>query len=72
MGRLLRLIQLQQQRKACEGCGSSGPASHFLEQPPRVFTLQLGWASQREEGGAICATLKGLGTEVRAGWASNS
>ncbi len=42
---------------------------HALEvgrTPPRVFTLQLAWESQREEPGNIAATLAALSERVRA------
>ncbi|KAK9808880.1 hypothetical protein WJX72_005660 [[Myrmecia] bisecta] len=60
-GRLLRSIE-DNHLKSCDtdvgGCNTSNTVSHELQQPPRVFTLQLAWESQHESGADILATLQ--------------
>jgi hypothetical protein len=70
LGRLLHLIE-DQARKTCDadagGCGAWNATTHILDRAPRVFTLQLAWESQREEGADIAATLAGVQEQVGEG-----
>lgn len=47
------------------GCGLKNSVRHTLLRPPRVFTLQLGWKSQREQPHNIAATLAVVDETVR-------
>lgn len=54
-----------QDLKSCDtdvgGCGRRSSILHFLQgTPPRVFTMQLAWESQRESGEAISDTLSAI------------
>ena len=64
LGALLRSIE-QQQRKSCDtdagGCNAPSHVKQELLRPaPRVFTLQLAWETQRENGTDILATLSAV------------
>ncbi len=50
------------------GCGRLNHTQHFMEgAPPAVFTLQLAWESQREDGATIADTLDALEETVDLG-----
>ena len=47
------------------GCGKQHPVTVTLTgPPPRAFSLQLVWESNREEPAVIGATLRAVGEEV--------
>lgn len=50
------------------GCGVKNSVSHALLRPPRVFTLQLGWSSHREDPHSIARTLAAVDETVSTGW----
>ncbi|KAK9809101.1 hypothetical protein WJX72_009369 [[Myrmecia] bisecta] len=66
-GMILRQIEGNHQ-KTCDtdrgGCGNKLSVRHFLNSVPLIFTLQLAWESQQEEGQDILDTLNGVEEEV--------
>ncbi|PSC67694.1 Inactive ubiquitin carboxyl-terminal hydrolase 54 isoform A [Micractinium conductrix] len=70
MGQLFRRLEAQHMKSCDEdnaGCGTKNSVVYSLGRLPRVFTLQLGWASQREEPAAIAATLRAVDEQVNLG-----
>ena len=49
------------------GCGAPNAMYHFLQHPPRVFTLQLAWESHSEPPESIAATLAAVDEQVCLG-----
>ena len=61
MGGILRSIEdsvLKSCDKDVQGCGKQQPVQLTLHRPPRVFTVQLAWESNREEPADIRATMQ--------------
>ena len=60
--------QLSVSESMTGGCGRLNHTQHFMEgAPPAVFTLQLAWESQREDGATIADTLDALEETVDLG-----